>query len=197
MIAHAERANAANEDTTVTAIQIMDQIAWDLLPAAGCRQLVGNPFRAGMSRHCRPWRKISSPYSSRNVHRRDTIRVIVQEGIPALRGRSSPSRHVPANAGLPYVDAKLDEFAMYARCAPPRIGSTAESRPAPRDGPAGVSTSSASNGGNPHGAVGPRYQAGRWPALRGSSETAGRPSPEPSCQRLEMAHDRACPVAAR
>jgi hypothetical protein len=72
-------------------------------------------------------------------------------------------------------------------------GSTAGSRPAPRDGPAGASTSSASNGATLRDASAPPYQAGQWPALRGSSETAGRPSPEPLCRWPGMASDRACP----
>jgi hypothetical protein len=63
--------------------------------------------------------------------------------------------------------------------------------------PTAASTSSASTAGNLHDATAPRYQAGQWRVLRGSSETAGRPSQEPSCPRLEMAPDRACPVAAR
>jgi hypothetical protein len=54
MIANAKRANAANEDTAVTSIPIADQMAWDLLPATGGRQLVGNSFRGGVRRHAEP-----------------------------------------------------------------------------------------------------------------------------------------------
>jgi hypothetical protein len=60
--------------------------------------------------------------NDKQVHRRNSIRMIVQEGLPALGWRPSPSRNVFGNAGLPYVDAALDEFAVYARCAPQRIG---------------------------------------------------------------------------
>jgi len=42
-----------------------------------------------------------------------------------------------------------------------------------------------------------RYQAERWRAPREPSETVGRPNPEPSCRRPEMAPDWACLVAAR
>jgi hypothetical protein len=42
-----------------------------------------------------------------------------------------------------------------------------------------------------------RYQAERWRAPREPSETIGRPNPEPSCRRPEMAPDWACLVAAR
>ena len=45
MIANAKRANPADEDTAVTSVPIADQIARNLLPAAGGRQLIGNPFR--------------------------------------------------------------------------------------------------------------------------------------------------------
>src|SRR4029453_4592909 len=48
MIANAERANATNEYAAVTSIPIADQIARDLLPATGPRQLVGNPLLLGL-----------------------------------------------------------------------------------------------------------------------------------------------------
>ena len=54
MVANAERANAANEYATVTSIPIADQIARDLLPATGRRQLVGNPFRRRLRGHAEP-----------------------------------------------------------------------------------------------------------------------------------------------
>ncbi len=60
--------------------------------------------------------------NDKKVHRRDTVRVIGQEGLPALRRRPSSSRHILGHAGLANVDAEFDQFAVYARCAPQRVG---------------------------------------------------------------------------
>jgi hypothetical protein len=60
--------------------------------------------------------------NDKQVHRGGAIRMIVQEGLPALRRRSSSSRHILGNAGLAKVDAELDHFAVDARCAPQWIG---------------------------------------------------------------------------
>jgi hypothetical protein len=54
MIANAKRANPADEDTAVSSVPIAEQIARNLLPAAGGRQLIGNPFRGGVSCHAEP-----------------------------------------------------------------------------------------------------------------------------------------------
>jgi hypothetical protein len=54
MIANAERANATNKYAGVTSIPIADQIARDLLPATGRRQLVGNPFRRWVCGNAEP-----------------------------------------------------------------------------------------------------------------------------------------------
>jgi len=58
-------------------------------------------------------------------------------------------------------------------------GLTAGSQPAPLAGLDETAISSASNSGNRRDASERRYPAERWRALRGSSETAGRPNPEP------------------
>ena len=60
---------------------------------------------------------------------------------------------------------------------------TAESQPAPLAGPDETLISSAKTNGNLHDASEQRYQAERWRAPRGFSETTGRPNPEPSCRR--------------
>jgi hypothetical protein len=54
MIANTKRLNSADENAAVTSIPIMDQIARDLLPATGYRQLAGNPFRGGVSCDAEP-----------------------------------------------------------------------------------------------------------------------------------------------
>jgi hypothetical protein len=195
MIANAKRANSANEYAAVASISIMDQIARNLLPPTGGRQLIGNSFCGAVRRDSEPQnlsptvphdqQSIQQPKGHRRndkqVHRRDTVSMIAQEGLPALRRRPSSSRHIFGRAGLAYVDAELDQFAVYARCAPQRVGNAhlPDQLPDRRD------------------ATAPRYQTERWQALHGPSETAGRPSPVPTYRRLTMALARACPVAAQ
>jgi hypothetical protein len=56
------------------------------------------------------------------IHRRNTIRMIAQERLPALRRRPPPAYHILGNAGLADLDAKLEQFAMDPGSAPQRIG---------------------------------------------------------------------------
>jgi hypothetical protein len=49
-------------------------------------------------------------------------RMITQEPLPALGRRSSPARHILSDAGLPNVDAELEQFAMNARRTPQWVG---------------------------------------------------------------------------
>src|SRR5262245_63576241 len=58
------------------------------------------------------------------IHRCDAIGMIAKEGLPALRRRHPPPRHVLCDRGLSHVDAKLEEFAVYPRSAPKRICDT-------------------------------------------------------------------------
>ena len=79
MIADAKRANAANEYAAVTSIPIADQIARDLLPTTGRRQLVGT--RPGLPRRstmicCRNTR-ISASNAARGRNRSTTIPKII------------------------------------------------------------------------------------------------------------------------
>jgi hypothetical protein len=76
-------------------------------------------------------------------------------------------------------------------------GSIAGCQSAPRDGPDDASTSSASNTENLRDATELQCRAERSLALRGLSETDGRPNPERSCRQPKMAPDPGCPVAAR
>jgi hypothetical protein len=54
MVANAERANSSDEYTAVTSIPVADQIARELFPATGCRQLIGDPFRRWVRRDAEP-----------------------------------------------------------------------------------------------------------------------------------------------
>src|SRR5262249_3383941 len=98
MIANTKRRKASDEYVAVTSIPIADQIAGDLLPATGCRQLVGDPFRRWVRCDAKP-QDLSpavphdqqsveqSERGGRNdkqIHRRDPIFVSPQAPLPAL-----------------------------------------------------------------------------------------------------------------
>src|SRR5262249_58689632 len=138
MIANAEGANATKEYAAVTSIPIADQIARDLLPATGRRQLVGNPFRRGASGDPEPQdlspamadhqqsieKSEGDGRNDKQVHRRNAIRMVAQERLPALGRWSSPARHILGDARLPNVDAELEQLAVDAWRTPQRIGDT-------------------------------------------------------------------------
>src|SRR5713226_3516625 len=56
------------------------------------------------------------------IHRGDAGRVVAQKGLPALARRPPSSRHVLGHCRLGDLDAKLEQLAMNARCAPQWIG---------------------------------------------------------------------------
>src|SRR5262245_1390262 len=136
MIANAKRAKSSDEYAAVTRIPIADQITRELLPTTGCRQLVGDPFRRWVRCDAKP--QDLSPamphdqqsveqserdgWNDKQIHRRDPICVVAEERLPALRRRVSPAHHILGNAGLPDIDAKLEQFTMDTRCTPQRIG---------------------------------------------------------------------------
>ncbi len=124
----------------------------------------------------------------------------MKERLPALRWRTSPPGHILGHARLPDIGTELEQFSVYPRRAPQWVGNAhlADQPPDlsrhPRATPARTSTSSASNTGNLRDATGSRSQAERWRALRGFSETAGRPNLEPSCRRLKIDHRLSRPL---
>src|SRR6185295_13806854 len=136
MVANAKRANASDDDVAVTSVAIADQIARELLPTTGRCQLVGNPFRRWVGGNAQPQdlspavtydqQSIEQPEGNgrhhEQIHRRNTIRMIAPERLPALRRRPPPAHHILGNAGLADIDAKLEQFAMDPGSAPQRIG---------------------------------------------------------------------------
>jgi hypothetical protein len=49
------------------------------------------------------------------VHRGDAVSMVAKEGLPSLRGRGPPPRHVLGYTGLADIDAELEEFTMDSR----------------------------------------------------------------------------------
>ena len=136
LITDAQRSHATNEYLAVAGISITDQMVGCWLPAAGFRELIGEPLCRRMRGHAKPQdpppavphdqQPVEQPERDgrhhEQVHRRDPIRMIAKKGLPALRWRSPPPRHVFGHAGLPDVDSKLEQFAMDPRRSPQRIG---------------------------------------------------------------------------
>ena len=136
MIANAEGSKAADEHIAVAGIPVADQIARCLLPAAGLRELIGDPLSGRMRRHAKPQdlspavahdqEPIEQPERDgrhhEQIHRGNAVRMITKKGLPSLRRRSAPPRHVLGHAGLPNIDPELEQFAMDPRRSPQRIG---------------------------------------------------------------------------
>src|SRR5215831_6296615 len=58
---------------------------------------------------------------SQEVNRDHALDVILQEGLPGLRGWIAPAYEILAHAGFVDVDAQLEQFPMDARRTPERI----------------------------------------------------------------------------
>src|SRR6202158_522527 len=137
-VANAYRSESADKDLTIGPVPVANEIAGSLFPAASFRDLICDPFCGWMrcdakpqnmspavpqdqesieqaKRHCR---------HDENIHRSDPISVIAEECPPALGRRVSSPDHVLGHAGLPDIDADLEEFSMYPRRSPQRIGNT-------------------------------------------------------------------------
>src|SRR3979490_780937 len=101
-------------------------------------QLKGNPFRARMRGYTQPQKlatgvlqdqePVQQPKRDRRnqeqVHRCDAVGMIAKKGLPALRRWRPPPRHVLCDCGLPDIEAKLKQFAVYPGCAPKWICDT-------------------------------------------------------------------------
>ena len=53
-ITNAHGSKSSDEDLTIGAIEITDEMAGSLVPAAGFRELIGNPFRGRMRGDAQP-----------------------------------------------------------------------------------------------------------------------------------------------
>ena len=108
------------------------------MPPVCLGQLTSNPFGARMRGYTQPQKltttmpqdQESVQQSKRDrrdqeqIHRCDAIGMIAKEGLPALRRRHPPPRHVFCDRGLSNIDAELEQFAVYSRSAPKRVCDT-------------------------------------------------------------------------
>ena len=105
------------------------------MPPVCLGQLPGNPFGARMRGYSQPQKltttvpqdqdSVQQPKRDRRdyeqIHRRYAVGMIAQKGLPALRRGLPSPRHVFCHGGLPDIDAKLEQFAVYPRCSPKRV----------------------------------------------------------------------------
>ena len=122
-ISDAERPKAPGDDLTISAISITNEVLRSMLPAARLRELSSNPFRGRVCGCGRPQdpapvmlqdKKAEAQAKGNGrdhekIHRRDAVGMIAQEGLPALRRRSPPPRHIRRHARLPDIDTELEE----------------------------------------------------------------------------------------
>ena len=158
----------------VALVAIPDHVVRCLIPGEGICDLTGDSLRCRMvsdvseirrRRSCRRMTKTNSSRkltvgTTKEVHRADACRMVVQKGLPGLRPPSPTPRHVLGDRRLGGLDAELEEFAMYARCAPQPVrqahlpDQTADPPEVSSADRPEYATSSANTGGSPSDATG-------------------------------------------
>src|ERR1700687_3197918 len=104
----------------------MEEITRDAVPRKRVPELLSSPFRRRMGGHIdvddAP--SIMGQYQEdvqdlepdgrygEEIHRDQVVDVVRQERAPRLRGRILAPHHVLADAGLPEVDAQLEQLAV-------------------------------------------------------------------------------------
>jgi hypothetical protein len=171
-IPNAHHPKAADENFTIRAIPIADQIAGKLLPSAGFRYLVCDPFRGRMRRYSEPYDLSSAmPHDQQTIEqterdcrhdeqidRGNAVGMIAEERLPPL-GRTSPLRHIFSYARLSDRDVELEQLSMDPWRSPTggwRCSSPGPVCVFPAELSADhheVATSSASTHGSRHGAI--------------------------------------------
>src|SRR5438128_10314135 len=135
LVADAHGAQSMRDGSAVDAVPITDQVARRLSPRECFGDLACDPFRGRMGCDVEP-DKVSAGQPDDNkdieqieangrnneqVHGGDVRRVVTQESVPSLRGRSTSLDHVLHDAGLSDLEAELEQLAMDARRSPQRI----------------------------------------------------------------------------
>jgi hypothetical protein len=131
-VSDTHRANTPGECFAVGPISIAQDICWGPFPRTGLNDLLGDPLGGRMRCHPHPQdaasimaqdqQAVEEPERNRpndeQVHRGDAVGMVAKKRSPTLRRRSPAPRHILRHAGLPDVDAELEEFAVNPRCAP-------------------------------------------------------------------------------
>src|SRR6202041_927913 len=135
-IADAYRSESADNNLTVSAVPVTNEMAGSLFPTACFRDLICDPFCGWMRCDAKPQNMSPAvPHDQQSIeqakrdcwhdeqiHRSDSVSVVAEERPPALGRRVSSLGHVLGHAGLSDIDAELEEFSMDPRRSPQRIG---------------------------------------------------------------------------
>src|ERR1700674_5341749 len=135
-IADAYRSESADKNLTISAVPVTNEIAGNLFPAAGFRDLICDPFCGWMRCDAKPQNMSPAvPHDQQSIeqakrdcrddehiHRSDPVSVIAEECPPPLGRRVSSPDQVLSHARLSDIDAELEEFSMDPRRSPQRIG---------------------------------------------------------------------------
>src|ERR1700731_3520994 len=113
-VANAYRSESAVKDLTIGPNPVTNEIARSLFPPACFRDLICDPFCSWMRCDAKPQNMSpAAPHDQQSIeqakrdyrhdkqiHRRDAVGMIADEGVPALRRRVSSHDHVFGDAGL-------------------------------------------------------------------------------------------------
>ena len=108
VVADAHRLEAASEHGTIDTIAIADEVFWRGAPRKSLSDLARDPFGRGIGRHGGPHQQATGQMDDdqaieqaeaygrhhEQVDGGDTVGVIAQEGLPALRRRTPALDHV-------------------------------------------------------------------------------------------------------
>src|SRR5258707_7552107 len=134
-IPYAHCAKPPDDDISIDAIPIANDISWRLLPAVSLGQLAREPMGAPARGHTQPHKLAAGMLQDqksiqqskryrrdyKQVHRGDAVGMIAQKRLPALRRWLPSPGHVFRHGGLPDIDAKLEQFAVDPRRSPKRV----------------------------------------------------------------------------
>src|SRR5208337_3773577 len=134
-VTNAHRTKATNENVAVNSVAVTDDVSRRCSPTIGLCKLACDPFGRWVRGNSQPQNLSAtvlqyqqsteqSEGDGRNheqIHRCDTVSMIMQERPPSLGWRTPMFCHVFGYRGLPDIDAELEKFTVDARSAPERV----------------------------------------------------------------------------
>src|SRR5580692_5219413 len=135
-VANTHRSKSTDEDLTIGAVPVTNEIAGSLFPPACVRDLICDPFCGWMRCDAKPQNMSPAvPQDQQSIeqakrdcrhdehiHRSDPVSVVAEERPPPLRRRVSSPDHVLGYARLSDIDAQLEQLSMDPRRSPQRVG---------------------------------------------------------------------------
>src|ERR1039457_1564391 len=134
-IPNAHRLDAASEYAAEGSVVVADDVCWRLVPGECLGNLACQPLRRRMPGNRKPQQLPPSVAENKKceellkgnrrnykeINRRDPVSVVVKEGLPSLRGATSPRYHVLRDCRLGDVEAELQKLAVDMRRNPERV----------------------------------------------------------------------------